>query len=84
MKVQPTNNQNFNGIYKFTKATSYGRCIHGSSRGFDYDVYVDNDKRTGNVMYKLYYVSKNNKFVKSVLRFFSNNKVYKEFRSQAK
>lgn len=84
MQIQPTNNQNFNGIYKFTKATSYGKRIHGQSREFDYDVYVSTDKRTGNIMHKLYYITKNNKWVKSVLRFFSGNKVYKELRSQAK
>lgn len=84
MRIQPTNNQNFNGIYKYTKATSYGRCIHGGNRGFDYDVYVATDERTGNIMHKLYYVTKNNKWVKSILRLFSNNKAYKELRSQAK
>ena len=75
---------NFKGIYKYTKLTSYGKCIHGSNRGFDYDVYVSTDKRTGNIEHKLYYVTKNNKWIKSVLRFFSGNKVYKEIRSQAK
>jgi hypothetical protein len=84
MQIQPTDNQNFNGIYKYTKLTSYGRCIHGSNRGFDYDVYVSTDERTGNVVHKLYYVAKGNKFVKSVLRLFSGNKVYKEIRGQAK
>lgn len=84
MKIQPTNNQNFNGIYKYTKLTSYGKCIIGSNRGYDYSVYTAVDERTGDVMHKLYYVMKNNKWVKSVLRFFSNNKVYKELRSQAK
>lgn len=82
MQIQPTNNQNFNGIYKFTKATSYGKCIYGSSRGYDYSVHVAMDK-TDNVQYKLYYVMKDNKWVKSILRFFSGNKVYKEIRSQA-
>ena len=84
MKIQPTNNQNFNGIYKFTKNTSYGKCIYGKSRGYDYNVYTAVDERTGNIIHKLYYVTKKNKWVKSVLRFFSNNKVYKEFRSQAR
>ena len=84
MQVQPTNNENFNGIYKFTKLTSYGKCIHGSNRGFDYDVYVCTDKRTGNIMHKLYYITRDNKWVKSFLRFFSNNKAYKEIRGQAK
>ena len=83
MKIQPTNNQNFNGIYKFTKPTSYGKCIYGSSRGYDYSVHVAMDEHTGNVMHKLYYVTRNNKWVKSILRFFSGNKVYKEIRSQA-
>lgn len=76
---------NFKGIYKYTKLTSYGKCIHGkSARGFDYDVFIAEDKRTGNVMHKLYYVAKDNKWVKSFLRFFSGNKAYKEIRSQAK
>lgn len=85
MKPQPVTSPTFgNRIYQYTKATSYGKCIHGQSRGFNYDVYVDNDKRTGNVIHKLYYVTKNNKWVKSVLRFFSGNKAYKEIRSEAK
>jgi hypothetical protein len=82
MQIQPTNNQNFNSIYKYTKLTSYGKCIHGSNRGFDYNVYVCTDKRTGNIMHKLYYITKDNKFVKSALRFFSNNKAYKEVKSE--
>lgn len=89
MKIQPTQTNKpqptfGNKIYQFTKPTSYGKCIHGSSRGLDYDVYVATDKRTGNVVHKLYYVSKDNKFIKSILRFFSGNKVYKELRSVAK
>lgn len=88
MKIQPTTNKpqpTFGNIYKYTKQTSYGKCIHGkSARGFDYDVYVSTDKRTGDVVHKLYYVVKDNKFIKSVLRFFSGNKVYKELRGQAK
>ena len=88
MKIQPIMNKpqpTFgNKIYQYTKRTFYGKCIHGQSRGFDYDVYVATDKRTGNIEHKLYYVMKKNKWVKSVLRFFSNNKVYKEFRSQAR
>ena len=88
MQIQPTNNQNFNGknvVIQYIKPTSYGKCIHGySKRGFDYDVYVSTDERTGNIEHKLYYVAKNNKFIKSILRFFSNNKAYKEIRGQAK
>ena len=87
MQIQPTNNQNFNGkntVIKYIKLTSYGKCIHGkSTKGFDYDIYISTDKRTGNIEHKLYYVAKNNKFIKSILKFFSNNKVYKEIRSQA-
>jgi hypothetical protein len=86
MKIQPTNNQSFNGkntVIQYVKPTSYGKCIHGkSTRGFDYDVYVCTDKRTGNIMHKLYYITKNNKFIKSALRFFSNNKAYKEVKSE--
>lgn len=88
MQIQPITNKpepTFgNKIYQFTKAMTYGRCIHGSNRGLDYDVYVSIDNRTGNIEHKLYYISKNNKWVKSILRFFSGNKVYKELRSQAK
>lgn len=35
------------------------------------------------IEYKLYYVTKDNKFVKSVLSLFSGNKAYKELRGQA-
>lgn len=74
-----------NTVIQYIKPTSYGKCIHGhSKRGLDYDVYVAEDKRTGDIEHKLYYVVKDNKFVKSVLRFFSGNKVYKELRGQAK
>ena len=87
MQVEPVNTA-FHGKNVFIehiKPTSYGKCIHGKSvRGFEYDAYVAEDKQTGNIMHKLYYVSKDNKFVKSVLRFFSDNKVYKELRGQAK
>ena len=83
MQIQPTN-QSFNGIYKYTKLTSYGKCIHGTNRGFDYDVFVAEDKHTGDIKHKLYYVTKDNKFIKSALRFFNKNKAYKELRGQAK
>lgn len=79
-KPQPT----FGNIYKETIKTRYGKCIFGNSRGYDYSVYIQQDKRTGNIESKLYYVAKNNKWVKSFLRFFSNNKVYKEIRSYGK
>lgn len=88
MKVQPTTTNKpqptfGNKIYKYTKPTSYGKCIHGhSKRGFDYDVYVDNNGGGKNVMYKLYYITKDNKWVKSILKFFSGNKVYKEVKSE--
>lgn len=85
MQIQPTNNQNFNGkntVIQYVKQTSYGKCIHGkSARGFDYDVFIDNKGGSKNVMYKLYYITKDNKWVKSFLRFFSGNKVYKEVKS---
>lgn len=88
MKIQPTTNKpqpTFgNKIYQHTKPTSYGKCIHGQSRGLDYDVYVAIDKRTGNIIHKLYYVTKENKWVKSFLKFFSNNKLHKEVKSVAK
>jgi hypothetical protein len=88
LQIQPTNNQNFNSkstVIQYIKQTSYGKCIHGkSARGFDYDVFVSTDESTGNVVHKLYCVTKNNKWVKSFLRFFSDNKAYKELRSQTK
>lgn len=84
MKPQPIISPTFgNKIYQFTKPTSYGKCIHGQSRGLDYDVYVATDRRTGDIMHKLYYITKGNKWIKSFLRFFSNNKVYKELKSYA-
>ena len=74
-----------NTVIEYIKLTSYGKCIHGhSKRGLDYDVYIAEDKQTKNVEHKLYYVAKDNKWVKSILRFFSDNKAYKELRSQAK
>ena len=88
MKIQPTTNKpqpTFgNKIYQYTKATSYGKCIHGQSRGFDYDVYVVENKQTGNIEQKLYYITKDNKWVKSFLRFFSGNKLHKEIKSYNK
>ena len=88
MQIQPTNNLNFNSknvVIQYIKPTSYGKCIHGkSARGFDYDVFVSTDENTGNIVHKLYCVTKNNKWVKSFLRFFSDNKAYKELRSQTK
>lgn len=87
MQIQPTN-QNFNGkntVIQYIKQTSYGKCIHGkSARGFDYDVYVKENEITKDIEHKLYCVFKDNKWVKSFLKFFSGNKVYKELRSQAK
>ena len=69
------------GIYKYTLPKRYGELIHGTSRGYNYDVYVDGNKEK--TFYKLYMVYKNNKWVKSVLKYFSNNKLYKEVRSIA-
>ena len=89
MKVQPTTDKpqpTFgNKIYKHTKQTPYGKCIHGmSAKGLNYDVYVDENQKSKNILYKLYYITKNNKWVKSILRFYTNNKIYKEIRSKAK
>lgn len=83
MKIQPTN-QNFNGKYKFTKLTSYGRRIHGQSRGYDLDVYIKENDISKEVEHKLYCVFENGKWVKSFLRYFSDNKLHKEIRSEAK
>lgn len=87
MKVEPiTTNKpqpSFgNKLYKFTKKTYYGRRIVGGKENVSYDVYVDgNDK---NIFYKLYTVYKDDKWVKSFLRYFSGNKLYKEVKSYNK
>lgn len=87
MKVQPTQTNKpqptfGNKIYRYSKKTCYGRRINGSSRGFEYDVYVDGNGK--NIFYKLYTVYKDDKWLKSFLRFFSGNKLHKEVRSVAK
>ena len=87
MKISPiqTNFKNRNSYVQYVKSTSYGKCIHGKSmRGYDYDVYISTDKRTGKIMHKLYCITRNNKWVKSFLRFFSNDKIYKEIKSESK
>ena len=85
MKPQPVDNVPFtNRIYQHTKITSYGKCIKGFSRGYEYNVHVGEDNRTKNIMYKLYCVTKESKWVKSFLRYFSGNKLHKEIRSEAK
>lgn len=70
-------------IYKSTKTTYYGRRIRGGTPdGKEYDVYVDgNDK---SIFYKLYTVYKDDKWVKSFLRYFSGNKLHKEIKSSPK
>lgn len=87
MKVQPTQTNKpqptFGAkIYKSTKKTYYGRRIRGGARGYDYDVYVNENKK--NIFYKLYTVYKEDNWVKSFLRYFSGNKLHKEIRSAAK
>lgn len=89
MRIEPTTNkpqptfEGKNTVIQYIKPTSYGRCIHGHSvRGFDYDVYVATDNHTGSVVHKLYYITKDNKWIKSVLKFFSGDKVYKEVKSE--
>ena len=84
MKTEPidntttfTNKRFFERIIR----TSYGKCIHGTSKEYSYDVYVAEDKKTKNIVHKLYYITKDNKWVRSVLRLFSGNKLSKEIRS---
>ena len=76
MKVSPIK------IYKQTIITRYGRRISGSSRGYEYDVFIKEDN--GQIEHKLYYVRKAGEWIKSRLLYFSNNKQYKEIRSQNK
>lgn len=80
MKIDPIN---FKGIYKYTKPTSYGKCLYGQSSEYNYSIHVNTDTRTGRILHKLYYVTKKNNWVKSFLRFFSDDKAYKEIRSYA-
>lgn len=86
MKIQPTTNKpqpTFGErLYRFTKQTYYGRRISGSKGNIDYDVYVDGNSK--NIFYKLYTVYKDDKWVKSFLRYFSGNKLYKEIKSYNK
>lgn len=86
MKIQPTTDKpqpTFTNKYKLTKPTSYGRRIIGNNDKYNFDVYVAEDIK-GNVAHKLYCVWENNKWVKSFLRFFDNNKMCKEIRSESK
>ena len=87
MKVQPTTTNKpqptfGERLYQFTKQTYYGRRISGGRGNVSYDVYVDGNSK--NVFYKLYTVYKDDKWVKSFLRFFSGNKLYKEVKSYNK
>lgn len=86
MKPEPIDNITFTNqrIFERVIKKSYGQCIHGTSKGYDYDVYVAEDKKTKNIIHKLYYITKNGKWVKSILRFYSNNKLSNEIRSIAK
>lgn len=85
MQIQPTDNVTFgNKFFKFTKKTSYGKRIVGSSKNYDYDVYVAENPQNHNIEYKLYCVWQDNKWVKSFLRYFNGNKLQKEIRSKAK
>ena len=73
-----------NRVFQYTVKTSYGKIIKGSSRGYDYGVYIAESKDQKNIEHKLYYVSRNGNWVKSFLKFFSNNKQYKSISSKAK
>lgn len=70
-----------NKIFTESNKTWYGFNIRGKSRGYDYDVHVAVDNRTKKIMHKLYCVTENHKWIKSFLRYFSDNKVHKEIRS---
>lgn len=88
MKIQPLRHPSpnpipFKGIIN-TSITSYGKRIRGKSRDLNYDVYIKDDVLTGEVEYKLYYITKDNKWIKSFLRYFKGNKLIKEIRSEAK
>lgn len=85
MQIQPTNNLNFGNkkFYQRTTQTSYGKCIKGTNGNYDYSVYVSENPLTKIIATKLYYITKKNKWVKSFLRFYRDNKVVKEIRSQA-
>ena len=71
-------------IYFDTVKSWYGNCIKGSSRGYQYRVYVKENKETKTIEHKLYYIMKDNKWVRSILKYFSGNKVAKVIRSENK
>ena len=67
MKPQPitTYNPSF-GIYKYTKTTSYGKCIYGKYKNYNIEIYHDEKDNA-----KLYYVSDSiRKWIKSKLVYF--------------
>lgn len=71
-------------IFQNIVKTNYGRIIKGGSRGYDYGVYISESKDQKNIEHKLYYVSRNGNWVKSFLKFYSDNKQYKAITSKAK
>lgn len=73
-----------NRILQSTVKTSYGKIIKGGSRGYDYGVYVSESKDHKHIEHKLYYVSQNGQWLKSFLKFYSNNQQYKSITSKAK
>lgn len=73
-----------NRILQSVIKTSYGKILKGSSRGYDYGVYISESKDQKNIEHKLYYVSRNGQWVKSFLKFYSNNQQYKAITSKAK
>lgn len=73
-----------NRILQSVVKTSYGKILKGGSRGYDYGVYVSESKDQKNIEHKLYYVSRNGQWVKSFLKFYSNNQQYKAITSKAK
>ena len=81
MSIEPV----FTGkIYQKTILTRYGRHIVGSARGYEYDLFIAENKDTKQIEHKLYYVRKAGEWIKSRLVFFQNNKIEKEIRSKSR
>lgn len=60
------------GIYKGTRMTGYGACVHGEYKNYLIDVYTA--RENGKIKTKLFYVTDNlNKYIKSKLVYFDKD-----------
>ena len=82
MKIQPIQQSNPSfGVHIVTRTTSYGNRATGLLKNCTLDVYTVTEN--GELTQKLYYLSdKLGNWVKSKLKFYKGNKVYKVIRSE--